>query len=61
MFEDLDNTPRHGPKKLKPLDQLSVEELEQGIRDMQEEILRYQAEILKKKTHKEAMSSLFKK
>ena len=34
--------------------------LEQGIADMKDEILRYEAEIKKKKAHKEAMSSLFK-
>ncbi len=61
MFEDLDNVPRNAPKKPKPLDKLSVEELQDGIKDMKEEILRYEAEIVKKKAHKDAVSSLFKK
>ena len=60
MFDD-DTTPKNMPKKPKPLDTLSVEELEQGIRDMRDEITRYEAEIAKKKAHKEAMSSLFKR
>jgi uncharacterized small protein (DUF1192 family) len=61
MFEDLDNIPRNAPKKPKPLDKLSIEELQDGIREMKEEIVRYEAEIVKKKAHKDAMSSLFKK
>ena len=59
MF-DPENEPRNMPKKPKPLDKLSVEELEQGIREMKDEIVRYEAEIVKKKAHKEAMSALFK-
>ncbi len=61
MFEDPDNLPRNAPKKPKPLDKMSIEELEDGIKDMQDEILRYQAEIAKKKAHAQAASSLFKK
>lgn len=62
MFdEDKDNLPRNQPKKPKPLDNLSIDELRQGIEDMKAEITRYEKEIEKKKTHKEAMSSLFKK
>jgi uncharacterized small protein (DUF1192 family) len=61
MFEDPDNLPRNAPKKPKPLDKISIEELEEGIREMQDEILRYQAEIAKKKAHQQAASSLFKK
>ena len=60
MFDD-DNTPKNMPKKPKPLDKLSIEELEQYITDMKNEILRVEREIVKKKDHKEAMSSLFKK
>lgn len=62
MFdEDKDNLPRNQPKKPKLLDNLSIEELEQGIVEMRDEIMRYEKEIAKKKAHKEAMSSLFKK
>jgi uncharacterized small protein (DUF1192 family) len=60
MFDD-ENLPRNMPKKPKPLDKLSIEELEQGIADMKDEIVRYEKEIAKKRAHKEAMSSLFKK
>ncbi len=59
MFDD-ENLPRNMPKKPKPLDKLSIEELEQGIADMKDEIVRYENEIKKKKAHKDAMSSLFK-
>ena len=62
MFdEDKDNEPRNQPKKLKPLDKLSIDELREGIEEMKSEIVRYEQEIAKKKAHKEAMSSLFKK
>ena len=44
MFEDLDNIPRNAPKKPKPLDKMSIEELEDGIREMQDEIKRYEWE-----------------
>lgn len=57
---DPDLEPRHAPKKPKPLDNLSIEELEQGIRDMKDEIVRYEKEIAKKKAHRDAVSSLFK-
>ncbi len=60
MFEDLDNTPRNAPKKPKPLDNMSVEELEKGILEMKDEIVRYEKEIARKKAHKDAMSKLFK-
>ena len=59
MFDD-DNLPRNAPKKPKPLDNMSVEELEEYIRDMKDEILRVEKEIAKKKAHKDAVSGLFK-
>lgn len=59
MFDD-DNLPRNAPKKKKPLDNMSIEELENYIAEMKEEIVRVEQEIKKKKAHKEAMSALFK-
>lgn len=61
MFEDLDNTPQHGPKKLKVLDKMSVEELRAYVQELQEEILRVQADIVKKQQHQDAVAGLFKK
>lgn len=58
-FDD-ENEPRNQPKKLKPLDKLSVDELRQGIEDMKSEIVRYEKEIERKKAHAAAASSLFK-
>lgn len=61
MFdEDKDNLPRNQPKKLKPLDKLSIDELRQGIEDMKSEIVRYEKEIERKKAHAAAASSIFK-
>jgi len=60
MFLDDDNTPKNQPKKPKPLDKLSIGELEDYIREMKEEIIRVEQEIVRKKAHKDAVSSLFK-
>lgn len=59
MFDD-ENLPRKEKPKPKPLDNMSIEELEESIRAMKEEIARAEAEIVKKKKHRDAMSSLFK-
>ncbi len=42
------------------LPSLSVEELEESIRDMKDEIARMEGEIAKKKKHRDTVSSLFK-
>ena len=61
MFdEDKDNEPRNQPKKLKPLDKLSIEELRTGIQEMKDEIVRYEKEIERKKAHAAAAASIFK-
>lgn len=60
MFEDdLDRLQKKTgqPKDLGPL---SISELEEYIQEMKAEILRCEADILKKKAHQEAVSSIFK-
>lgn len=59
MFDD-DNQPRNAAKKPRPLDDMSIEELEEYIAEMKEEIIRVEQDIAKKKAHKDAVSSLFK-
>lgn len=59
MFdEELD--PRTKKRKPRPLDNMSVEELENYIVELRDEIIRVEADIKKKKAHKDAVSSLFK-
>ena len=59
MFDD-ENEPKNQPKKLKPLDKLSVDELREGIQEMKDEIARYEKEIERKKAHAAAAASIFK-
>ena len=61
MFIDDDFDPK--TKKLKPrvLDLLSVDELRIYINDLQNEIMRAEADIAKKEKSKAAADSLFKK
>ena len=56
--EDLD--PRTPKKKLKPLDNYSIDELKEYIENLKAEIERCENEIVKKKAHKDAVSTLFK-
>lgn len=60
LFDDKDDQPRNLPRKPKPLDNMSIEELEQYITDMKDEIVRVEGEIKRKKAHRDAVSSLFK-
>lgn len=59
MFDEEDQK-RSGRKGPKPLDNMSVEELEDYIADLKAEIERCEGEIAKKKAHHEAASSIFK-
>lgn len=61
MFADDDLDPK--TKRLKPrnLDNLSIDDLKTYINDMQVEIQRVEADIVKKEAHKNAISGLFKK
>jgi uncharacterized small protein (DUF1192 family) len=60
MFNDEDLDPLTKRRKPRVLDKMSIEELENYIADMKEEIIRVEADIAKKKAHKDAISSLFK-
>ena len=59
LDEDLE--PRKKKPGPKPLDNMSVEELEDYIAGMKAEIERADAEIKKKKAYRDAASSFFKK
>ncbi len=60
MFdEELD--PKTKKPKLKNLSDMSVDELEGYIAGMKDEIARVEAEIVRKKAHKDAASRFFKK
>jgi uncharacterized small protein (DUF1192 family) len=60
MLTDDDTEPRNRPKKPKPLDNLSIDELKQYVVDLKDEIIRVEAAIKAKEAHKAAMSALFK-
>ncbi|MAM34773.1 MAG: hypothetical protein CMH28_06835 [Micavibrio sp.] len=60
MFDD-DDLPKNNTKtKVRDLEVMSIDELEDYIVKMEEEIDRVRAEIKKKKAHKDAASSFFK-
>lgn len=59
MFDDDLNAPKKKPT-LKPLDKLSIDELEAYIVELQMEITRTEGEIARKKAHVAAASSFFK-
>ncbi len=59
MFED-DLDPRKPKKILKPLDSYSIDELKEYIGNLKAEIIRAEAEIIKKEAHKNAAASFFK-
>lgn len=59
MFDD-DLEPRTGKPQVKNLEPLSIEELEQYIKDMEAEIERVKADIVSKKAHRDAAASVFK-
>ncbi len=56
--EDLEPQRTKSPKP--PLDDLSIEELEAYITDLEDEILRVRAEIDKKDSHRKNVEGLFK-
>lgn len=59
MFDD-DDTPRNMPKQLKNLEPLSVEDLQDYIRDLQVEVQRAETELKKKKDYSANLDSFFK-
>ncbi len=56
--EDLEPQRTKSPKP--PLDDLSIEELEAYIEDLEGEIMRVRAEIDKKDSHRKSVEGLFK-
>ena len=61
MILDDDNAPKKKPGQKRPLDPLSVEDLKEYIRELQEEIKRAEAEMDRKQKHKSAADIFFKK
>jgi len=59
IFDDEDLGPRNKPKKPMPLDDMSIEELNNYINAMKEEIIRVEADIKKKEEHKSLAASVF--
>jgi uncharacterized small protein (DUF1192 family) len=58
LFDEEDKKrPGKGPK---PLDKMSIEELEEYIQELKAEIVRVEKDIAKKKAHRDAASSIFK-
>ena len=53
--------PRRKPAQLKPLDPMSVGELEEYIANLEAEILRARAAIAAKQSHRAGIEGLFKK
>lgn len=59
MFDD-DLDPKKKPSKLKTLEPMSVDELQDYVEALKAEILRAEADIAKKKAYSQAASSFFK-
>lgn len=59
MFDE-DTEPRKPGGQPKNLEPMSIEELEAYISDLKQEIARAEAEIERKKSHRDAASSIFK-
>ncbi|HTJ62232.1 MAG TPA: DUF1192 domain-containing protein [Alphaproteobacteria bacterium] len=59
MFDDLE--PQKQTRKLKPLDDMSVDELKEYVVNLQAEIARVEATMKAKQSHMAAMDALFKK
>jgi uncharacterized small protein (DUF1192 family) len=59
MWDDLE--PQKQSKKPKPLDNMSVGELQEYVAELQAEIVRVEAAIKGKQAHMTAMDALFKK
>ncbi|MCY4547156.1 MAG: DUF1192 domain-containing protein [Defluviicoccus sp.] len=60
-MEEEDLNPKKGPAKLRDLDSLSIEELEEYIAEMEAEIRRVRADIEKKQRHRAGVEGLFKR
>jgi len=60
MILDDDLDPKTKKPKLRVLDNMSVADLKEYIRQLKEEIVRVEADIVKKEKHKAAADALFK-
>lgn len=61
MIFDDESEPRHKKAALRPLDKMSVSELEEYMQSLEAEKERVSTEIARKKKHMQAMDSLFGK
>jgi uncharacterized small protein (DUF1192 family) len=60
MIFDDDTDPKTKKQKPRLLDNMSVPELKAYVEQLKEEIVRVEADILKKEKHRAAMDALFK-
>ncbi|MCE9507102.1 MAG: DUF1192 domain-containing protein [Alphaproteobacteria bacterium] len=60
MIFDDDTDPKTKKPKLRALDNMSVPELKEYVRQLKDEIVRAEADIQKKEKHKAAADALFK-
>ena len=60
-MDEQDLTPRKAPAKLRDLDSLSIEELEEYIAELETEIRRVRADVDRKQRHREGVEGLFKR
>ena len=60
-MDEEDLAPQKAPAKLRDLDSLSIEELEDYIAEMEAEIRRVRADIEKKQRHRAGVEGLFKR
>ena len=60
-MEEEDLNPKKGPAKLRDLDSLSIEELEDYIAELEAEIRRVREDIDRKRRHREGIEGIFKR
>ena len=60
-MDEEDPAPRKAPARLRDLDALSIEELEEYIAELEAEIRRVRADIDRKQRHREGVEGLFKR
>ena len=60
-MDEEDLTPRKAPAKLRDLDSLSIEELEEYIAELEAEIRRVREDIDRKQRHREGIEGIFKR
>ncbi len=60
-MEEEDLTPQKAPARLRELDSLSIEELEEYIAELEAEIRRVRADIDRKQRHRAGVEGLFRR